>query len=109
MKDTRREQHPVRMRLSKPHWEWAPSSSSKAARALCDIIVAKKKPRRAGYGFFGLVVGDRVVGRGVFGATVLLPKTPKPIRRSRTIRQAAEMPNVKTDLARETSSSVISL
>jgi hypothetical protein len=29
---------------------------------------------------------DWVVGCGVFGATVSLPKTPKPIRKSRTDR-----------------------
>ena len=42
---------------------------------------------------------DSVVGCDVFGATVSLPKMPKPIVRSRTIRQAAKMPNAKTDLA----------
>ena len=52
------------------------------------------------YGFVELLGGaDSVVGRDVFGATVSLPKMPKPIVRSRTIRQAAKMPNAKTDLA----------
>ena len=52
------------------------------------------------YGFVELLGGaDSVVGCDVFGATVSLPKMPKPIVRSRTIRQAAKMPNAKTDLA----------
>jgi hypothetical protein len=46
-----------------------------------------------------LGAGDSVVGCGVFGAIVSLPKMPKPIVRSRTIRQATKMPSAKTELA----------
>ena len=52
------------------------------------------------YGFVELLgAGDSVVGCGLFGAIVSLPKMPNPIVRSRTIRQATKMPSPKIDLA----------